>query len=186
MKRKGFLAVVGAAALTLVMAACVYEGAGDGYVGVTTLPATIDEVPAGAIVVYPEMGEFLVSRNGDTFVVGTSRTYTNLMTRAGDDYAVARGTEFANVIMEFTFNADGSLASFNTVATGHGADGAATCSRWSDAESATGENVYFFLNRLIAEGVVFPVDIAEVNTAGRATYSRAAVLYAANYAASLR
>jgi len=159
MKKTKLLGIVFAAALALVLAACVYDG--DAF---TTLPG---DVP------------------GTLTAIGrTDQTYTNLMTRAGDDYAAARGTAFADVVMEFTFNANGSIASYVTIQNGHGATGLADCSRWTDAENAAGENVYAFLNRLIAEGVTFPADPAEVNTTGRATYSRAAVLHAANDAAA--
>jgi len=169
MKKSKLLGIVFAAALVVVLAACVYEG------------------PPANGGVDPDATEWVVGApDGLTITVGTSRTYTNLATRAGADYAAARESGRTNVIMTFTFNPNGSLASYATVETGHGVDGTAGCTRWSADENAGGENVYFFLNRLIAEGVAFPVNVAEVNTTGRATYSRAAVLYAANFAAANR
>ena len=177
MKRKGFLAVIGAAALTVVMAACVYDGAaGDGYVGVTTLPAVVDV----------DSPEFLVSNEGGVIVAGTTRENSRPQNSRPTNDEYQGWTSNLDVVMAFTFNADGSIASFTVINNGHGVDGIGTCGRWNP-ESTNDGDIYPFLNRLMAEGVVFPVaDVAEVVGTGRATYSRSAVIYIANYAAGLR
>jgi len=92
-------------------------------------------------------------------------------------------TGFLDIVMTYTFNANGTLASFVVVQDGHGVDlagGASSCSRWNP-ESANENDVIPFLNRLIADGVVFPN--ADVDTSARATYSKNGVLLTLNYAA---
>ena len=185
MKRTKFLGVLLIASLAFVLAACVYGTAGGaGDVPAVTVPPVVETTPPPADVgQQPATGDWIVSRDGFTITVGTSYTYTNLATRGGADYAAARETGNTNVIMQYTFNADGSLASFVTIATGHGADGAASCSRWNP-ESTNDADVYPFLNRLIADGTVFPA--TGIDTSGRATYSKNAIIFTLNYAAANR
>ena len=175
--------------------ALAYNGGGTG-----TTPPSFDP-PAGL------NGEWTVAGTLDaaarSVTVGTTRTYTvlgnNGNLRAVADYVDARQANQTHVVMTYTFNEDGTLASWATVRTGHGADGAATCSRWDDSNS---DNVPPFLNRLIAEGVVFPVAITPddaarvtprytlegtdppISTVTRGTVSKNAVLFALNHAAN--
>jgi len=181
MKRKSLLGVIGAAALTLVLAACVYDADGivvppTGDVPVVTLPA---ELPADEVVDEERGREWIVDQTENTITIGTDYTYTNVQTRSEDAYNAARESGNTAVIIEFAFDAY-NITGFTVIANGHGAEGLGPCTRW-DSE-ARADHVPTFFQGLIDAGTVFG-DVT-VDAGGGSTYSKRAIVYAANFAAT--
>ncbi|MCL2855493.1 MAG: hypothetical protein FWE21_07735 [Defluviitaleaceae bacterium] len=106
----------------------------------------------------------------DTISVTTARTYSNLRTRYNN----------ADVIVEFAF-AGGSIVSFNVVDGGHPNN---TCWRMFGSSGAS-LGATPFLQGLIEGGTAFPISYqVAIDAVGAATWSRNALVNAANYAAA--
>ena len=124
--------------------------------------------------------EWEVDRSSNTITIETAYTYTNVMSRTNAAYADARTYGNTNVIVQFVHD-DNFITGFTVLATGHGADGTSmACSRWNGSRA---DDTPTFFQNLLAAGTVFG-DV-EVNTGGGSTFSKRALVYAANYAATV-